>query len=145
MKKLHKNYWRLGWVMLINSVIVFVLLSGPIRVHQQREQIFESMRMNPPPFSYWKALFASPLPLLAVLVLLIGIAAEVRRNILSPVFNLTPFVVFLTATLWERAKVSGEATAQELFLGKVLVIYPLVAIIAVYLIFYIAALRTRDG
>ena len=47
-------------------------------------------------------------------------------------------MVWLIAALWERAKVVDDPM-HELFLVKVLFIYPLVAVITVDAIFYAAA------
>jgi hypothetical protein len=145
MRRLNRNYWRLGWVLLINGAVILLLLSAPIRVYHDQQLIFGSMGSNPPPFSYWKELFASPWMPVVALVLLVGIVAEVRRTILSPIVNLTPYVIWLIVALWERAQVAGEATSQDLFLGKVLFIFPLTVIIAIDLIFYIAAFRRRKA
>jgi hypothetical protein len=95
----------------------------------------------PLPFSYWKELFATPWVPILVLVLLIGIVAELRRSVLSPVFTLVPYIAWLIVALCDRARVAAEASPQDLFLGKVLLIIPLAVIIAVDLIFYVAAIR----
>ena len=74
------------------------------------------------------------MPILAI-VLLVGIVAEARRSVLSPVVNLAPYVVWLIVALWERANVAAEAAPQELYFGKVLLVLPLAVVIAVDLIF----------
>jgi hypothetical protein len=74
-------------------------------------------------------------------VLLVGILAEMRRTVLSPIIILSPCVVWLAVALWERAKVAGEATPSELFLGEVLLILPLTAVIVVDVIFYVIGFR----
>jgi hypothetical protein len=84
---------------------------------------------------------ATPWVPVVVIVLLAGIVAELRRTILSPILNLAPYVVWLIVALWERAKVAGEATPQDLFLGKVLLIIPLAVVIAIDLAFYVVAFR----
>jgi len=145
MRRLNVNYWRLGWVSLTNGALIVLLLSGPIRAYNGQQLISEGLRTTPPPFSYWKELFASPWVPVVVLVLLLGIVAEVRRTVLSPIVNLSPYVVWLIVALWERARVAGEATSQELFLGKVLLILPLAVVIVVDLVFYAFAFRRRQA
>ena len=141
MRRLNRNYWRFGWVLLTNGALSLLLLAGPIREYRNQELLHQAMRTTPPVFSYWKELFAAPWVPLVVLVLLIGILAETRRTVLSPIVNLAPYVLWLITALWERAKVAAEATPYELFLGKVLLIFPLTVVIAVDIIFYIAAFR----
>ena len=145
MRRLNRNYWRLGWVLLTNGVVILLFLTAPVRMHHDQQLISGSLRANPPQFSYLKEFFADPWGPILVLTLLAGIVAEVRRTILSPILNLTPYVIWLIVALWERAQVAGEATSQDLFLGKVLFIFPLTVIIAVDLIFYIAAYRRRQA
>lgn len=145
MRQLNRNYWRLGWVLLTNGVVILLFLSGPIRAHHEQQLLYQVMRTAPPPFSYVHELFADLWVPLLVLTLLGGILAEVRRTVLSPIVNLTPYVIWLIVALWERAQVAGEATPQDLFLGKVLFIFPLTVIIAIDLIFYIAAFRRRKA
>jgi hypothetical protein len=122
---LDRDYWRLGWVLLTNCVLAVLLLTGPIRIHHDRQLLYQAIRTTPPPFSYWKEFFTTAWAPLMTLILFIGIVAEVLRSTLSPVLNLAPYVVWLAAALWERARVAGEGTSQELFLGKVLLIIPL--------------------
>lgn len=140
MKRLNRNYWRLGWVLLTNGAVILLLLIGPIRAYHDQQLLNRVMRTTPPAFSYWKELFAAPWVPLMLVVLLVGMLAEVRRTVLSPIFNLAPYAVWLIVALWERAKVVDDAT-HELFLGKVLLIFPLAAVIAVDVIFYVAAFR----
>lgn len=103
------------------------------------------MGTAPEPFSYWKELFATPWVPVVALILLVGIGAEVRRNTLSPVFNLSPYAVWLVVALWERAKTGGEASPYDLFLGKVLLIIPLILVIAIDLIFYLVAFKRSQA
>jgi len=145
MKPLNRNYWRLGWVFLTNGALTLLLLTAPIRAHHDKQLLSEAMRTAPRAYSYWKELLATPWVPVVALVLLVGIAAEVRRTVLSPIVNLAPYVTWLIVALWERARVAGEATPQELFLGKVLLIIPLVVIIAIDLIFYVVAFRRRQA
>lgn len=140
MRRLNRNYWRLGWVLLTNGAVSLLLLIGPIRVYHDEQLLHQVMRTTAPAFSYWKELFAAPWVPLMLVVLLVGMLAEVRRTVLSPIFNLAPYVVWLIVAFWERAKVVDDAT-HELFLGKVLLIFPLVAVIAVDVVFYVAAFR----
>jgi hypothetical protein len=145
MKPLNRNYWRLGWVFLTNGALALLLLTAPIRAHHDKQLLSEAMRTAPRAYSYWKELLATPWVPVVALVLLVGIAAEVRRTALSPIVNLAPYVAWLIVALWERARVAGEATPQELFLGKVLLIILLVVVIAIDLIFYVVAFRRRQA
>ena len=145
MRRLRRSYWRLGWVLLTNGALILLLLSGPIRAHHDQQLIYESMRTTPPPFSYWEELFATPWVPAIALVLLVAIVAEMSRTVFSPILNLSPYVVWLILALWERARVAGEATPQELYLGKVLLIIPLAVVIAIDLIFYVVAFRRRQA
>jgi hypothetical protein len=145
MKQLNRSYWRLGWILLTNSALSLLLLTGPIRAHQDQQLLYESMHTSPPAYSYWRELTATPWVPVVVIVLLAGIVAELGRTILSPIVNLAPYVVWLIVALWERAKVAGEATPQDLFLGKVLLIIPLAVVIAIDLVFYLVALRRMQA
>lgn len=145
MKPLNRNYWRLGWVLVTNGSLILLLLTGPVRTHHEQQLIYESMRTTPPPFSYLKELFSSPWMPVMAFVLLVGIVAEVRRTVASPIFNIGPYLGWLVVALWERARVAGEATSQELFLGKVFLILPLAVVIAVDLLFYVVAYRRSRG
>src|SRR5271165_1031894 len=115
MRRLNSNYWRLGWILLTNGALSLLLLTAPIRTHHDQQLLHESMHTTPPPFSYWKELLADPWVPVVVLVLLVGMVAEVRRTILSVILNLAPYIVWLMVALWERARAAGEATAQELY------------------------------
>lgn len=141
MKRLNGNYWRLGWILLTNGALVFLLLSGPIRAHQHQQVLHEALGTPLEPFSYWKQLFAAPWVPVVVLVLLLGISSELRRSALSPILNLGPYVAWLVVALWERARIIGEASPYELLLGKVLLIIPLSLVIAIDLLFYLLAFR----
>jgi hypothetical protein len=145
MRRLNKNYWRFGWILLTNGALIFLLLSGPIRVHHDQQVLHEALGTAPEPFSYWKQLIAAPWVPVVALVLLVGIGAEVRRTALSPIFNLGPYVVWLLVALWERARVVGEAPPYELYLGKVLLIIPLTVVVVVNLVLYALAFRRRQA
>jgi hypothetical protein len=140
MKRLKRNHWRLGWVLLTNGVVILLFLSGPIRAHHDQQLLHQVMRTAPPPFSYVHAFFADPWGPLLVLTLLGGILAEVRRTVLSPIINLGPYVLWFIVALWEQAKAAGEATPYELSLGKLFLII-LAVVIGVDLVFYVVAYR----
>lgn len=130
MRRLNRNYWRLGWVLLANSAVVAFQLTAPIRAHHGQQLLYQALRMATPPFSYWKELFSDPwVPVLAA-ILLAGIVAELRRNLLSPILNLAPF------TMWLVLAFRDPAYSKQLLL-----ILPLAVVIATYLAFYIAAFR----
>ena len=48
MKPLNKSYLRLGWVLLTNGVLAFLLLTGPVRVHHEQQLLYQAMRTTPP-------------------------------------------------------------------------------------------------
>jgi hypothetical protein len=145
MRRLNRSYWRLAWVLLTNGVVILLFLSGPIRAHHEQQLLHQVMRTTPPPFSYIHEFFSDPWGPIIVATLLVGIAAEVRRTILSPIVNLGPYLVWLIRFLWQEVKVASGATPFEVSPGviMVLIIIPLAVVIAVDLIFYIAAFRRR--
>ena len=144
MKRLNRNYWRHGWILLTNGAVILLFLSGPIRAHHEQQLLHQVMRTAPPPFSYAHEFFANPWGLLLVLTLLGGILAELRRTVLSPIVNLGPYVVWFIVALLEQAKDAGEATPYELSLGKVFLII-LALVIAVDLVFYALAFHRRQA
>jgi hypothetical protein len=147
MTRLNRNYWRLIWVLLTNGVVIFLFLSGPIRAHHEQQLLYQVMRTAAPPFSYIHEFFSDPWRPIIVATLLVGIVAEVRGTILSPIVNLGPYVVWLVMFLWEAVKVAGGATPSEVSPGVivVLIVIPLAVVIAVDLIFYVVAFRRRQA
>jgi hypothetical protein len=140
MRRLNRNYWRLGWVLLTNGGLTLSLLTGPLRVHHDTELLYATIRMATPQFSYWRELFIAPwVPVLA-LILLLGIVAELRRTVFSSILNMTPYLAWLSVALWDRTKFTGEVDPQELFLNKLLLII-LTMVVVTDLIFYLAAFR----
>jgi hypothetical protein len=132
MRRLNKNYWRLGWIVLVNSAVLVLQLTGPIRAHHDQQLLDQVMRTAPQAFSYWKELFSDPwVPALAA-ILLIGIVAEIRRNALSPLFNLAPFAFWLVLTF-----------RDSFYSKQLLLILPLAMVIVVELVFYALAFRRR--
>jgi hypothetical protein len=142
MRKLNRNYLRLGWILLTNGSLVFLFLSGPIRIHHQEELLHQVMRTPSPPFSYVREFFSDPWAPLLVLALLGGILAEVLRNFLSPVMNLGPYVVWFIVGLREQMRVAGEVTTYETSLGKMFLAI-LAVVIAIDAFFYVIALKPR--
>lgn len=142
MRKLNRNYWRLGWILLTNGSLVFLFLSGPIRRHHQEELLHQVMRTPSPHFSYVHEFFSDPWVPLLLLALLGGIFAEVRRNVFSPVMNLVPYVVWFIVGLREQMRVAGEVTTYETSLGKMFLAI-LAVIIAIDAFFYVNALKPR--
>jgi hypothetical protein len=140
MRKLNRNYFRLGWVLLTNGLVILLFLSGPIRAHHQQQLLYQVMRTPAPPFSYAHEFFADLWGPLLVLTLLGGILAEVLRTVLSPIINLTPYVVWLIVGLWEQTRVAGQATPYEISLGKMFLTI-LAVIIAIDVLIYVIALR----
>lgn len=130
MRRLNRNYWRLGWVVLLNSAVVVLQLTGPVRAYHDQQLLHQAMRTAPPVFSYWKELFSDPwVPVLGV-VLLAGIVAEVRRNALSPIPNVAPFAFWLVLAL------------RDTFYSKqLLLVFPLAIVIVIDLLFYALAFR----
>ena len=115
---------------VINSAVVALQLTAPNSRTPRQQMLHQVMRTAPPGFSYWKELCSDPwVPVLAV-ILLAGIVAEVRRNALSPIFNLAPFAFWLVLAF------------QDPFYNKqLLLIFPLAVVIVVELIFYALAFR----
>lgn len=143
MNRLPRSYWRLAWVLLTNALVMFLLLTGPFRVHHDQQALQRLLQSPPEPFSYWGQLFSAPWLPLMVLVLLFGIVSEIRRSALSPIFNLGPYLVWLAVALWERARLAGQASPYELYVGKMLLMLPLTILIIVGLIFYAFAFRRK--
>ena len=143
MKRLNRDYWRLAWVLLTNGIVIFFFVSGPVKAHHDQQLLYQVMRTSPPPFSYLHEFFSGFWGPFLVFTLLGGILAEVWRSVLSPVFNLGPFVAWFIGGLWERTKVANEATPYELFLGKIFLVV-LAVVIAVDLLFYVIAFRRRQ-
>jgi hypothetical protein len=133
MTRLNSNYWRLGWVLLINGGVVASQLTAPIRSRHDQEVLYQAMRVAPPAFSYWNALFSDPwVPVLAV-ILLAGVVAEVRRNAFSPILNLAPLAFWLVLVL-----------RDPFYSKQLLLILPLAAVIVVDLFFYALAFRRKQ-
>lgn len=134
MRRLNKNYWRLGWVLIANSIVVALQLIGPVRAYEDQQLIHQAMRTAPPVFSYWKELFSDPwVPVLTV-VLLVGIVAEVRRNALSPILNMGPFVFWLVL-----------AFRDPFYSKQLLLIVPLAVLIVADFVFYVLAFRRSQA
>jgi hypothetical protein len=147
MRKLKENYWRSVWVLLTNGLVILLFLSGPIRSHHQQELIYQAMRTAPPTFSYFREFFSDPWRPTIVTILTLGIVADFFRSILSPIFNLGIYLVWLVMFLWEEAKVVRGATPSEVSPGLIIVLFiiPLVAVFGVNLGFYAHALRRADA
>jgi len=134
MRRLNRNYWRLGWVLAVNGAVVVLQLTGPVRSYHDQQLLHQAMRTAPPVFSYWKELFSDPwVPVLGV-ILLVGIVAEVRRNALSPIFNVSPFTFWLVL-----------AFRDSFYSKQLLLIFPLAVVIVVDLVFYAFAFRRRQA
>lgn len=130
MRRLNRNYWRFGWVVIVNSAVVVLQLTGPIRGHHDQQLIYRAMGAAPPAASYWKELFADPWAPMLGAILVAGIVAEVRRNALSPMLNVAPFVLWLVLAL-----------RDPFYSEQLLLIFPLAAIILVGIVFYALAFR----
>jgi hypothetical protein len=142
-KRLGTNYWRLSWIVLTNGVLVFPFFAAPLW-ERRTELSLHRVGVALPPFSYWRQLFASPWWLqLGVLVLLVGIVAELRRSILSPIFNLGLYVAGLILALLGQATDIVRGTQREVSPGVVLLfgIVPFALIVAVDAAFYVHAFR----
>lgn len=132
MRRLNRNYWRLGWVLVVNSAVVVLQLTGPVRAYHDQQLLHHATRTAPPVFSYWKELFSDPwVPVLGA-ILLVGIVAEVRRNALSPIFNVAPFAFWLVL-----------AFRDSFYSKQLLLIFPLAVVIVTDLVFYALAFRRR--
>jgi hypothetical protein len=133
MRRLNGNYWRLGWVLLVNSTVVALQLTAPIRAYRDQQLLHQVMQTIPPAFSYWKDLFIDPWGPVFAAILVAGVVTEVRRSILSPIFNLIPFAFWLVL-----------AFRDSFYSKQLLVIFPLALVIAVNLTFYALAFRRRQ-
>jgi hypothetical protein len=140
MRKLNRNYWRLGWILLTNGSWVLLFLSGPIRAYYQEERLYQVLRTPSQPFSYVHQYFSDPWMPLLVLALLGGIFAEVRRNVFSPIINLVPYLVWFIVGLREQIRVAGEVTLYEASWEKIFLAI-LAVIIAIDAFFYVIALK----
>jgi hypothetical protein len=105
------------------------------------------MRTAPPTFSYFREFFSDPWRPTIVTILTLGIVADFFRSILSPIFNLGIYLVWLVMFLWEEAKVVRGAAPSEVSPGLILVLFiiPLVALFGVNLGFYAHVLRRADA
>jgi hypothetical protein len=142
-KRLGRNYWRLGWIVLTNGVLVFPFFMAPL--WQRRTELsLHRVGVVLPPFSYWRQLFASPWWLqVGVLILLVGIVAELRRSIVSPIFNLSPYVAGVVLAVLGQAADLMRGTHREVSPGAVLLfgIAPFALIAAINAAFYVHAFR----
>jgi len=77
-----------------------------------------------------------------VTIIALGIVADFLRSILSPIFNLGIYLVWLAMFFWEEARVVRGAPS-EVSSGVILVLFiiPLIAVIGVNLGFYGHAFR----
>ena len=110
--RLSKNHWRMAWVVLADSAIIFWLVTAPIREYHNRTELYRLLETPQPPLSFW-AQFANPWLLTAVLALAIGILAEISRSVFSLLFNTVPFVLFSGWWVIDRAR-SPERDAEAL-------------------------------
>lgn len=80
-------------------------------------------------------------------ILALAIVADFFRSILSPIFNLGIYLVWLVMFLWEEARVVRGAAPSEVSPGLIVVLFviPLVAVIGVNLGFYAHLLRRVDA
>jgi hypothetical protein len=134
MRRLDRNYWRLGWVLVVNGAVVVLQLTGPVRAYHDQQLLHQAMRTAPPVFSYWRELFSDPWVPVLGLILLVGIVAEARRNALSPIFNVAPLAFWLVL-----------AFRDSFYSKQLLVIFPLAVVIVVDLVFYTLAFRRRKA
>jgi hypothetical protein len=134
MRRLSKNRWRTGWILSLNSAIIVLLFTAPIYEYHNEGQIFHAMGTAQPPFSFWAAIFANVWTPVFLGAMALGILAEMRRSIFSPILNLLPFAALLVwaAADWVRSRGSYEG---ERSLG-LLVILPACLVVLVNAISY---------
>lgn len=94
MRRLHQNTWRLSWVLFVNTTIIVLLVTALIREYRAQGQIFKALGRPEPSILSWSSV-SSPWTLLLIVMLVLGMLAELRRSILSLLFNLIPFVAVL--------------------------------------------------
>jgi hypothetical protein len=142
-RKLNRSYWRLGWIVLTNLAVICLFLGG--MVHQRHDELllYQAMRTTPPAFSYVHEFFSDRWRPVIVITLLVGILAEVRRTILSPILNLGLYIVWFIVFSWDAIEVATGATPSEVSASLILVltVIPLAVVIGIDLFFYIPALR----
>jgi len=145
MRRLSRNYWRLAWVLFTNSLVILLFLSAPIRAPEKL--LYEALGQTAPRFWYIREFFSDPWRPIIVATLLVGIVAEARRAILSPILNLSPYVAWLIMFLWVEAGIVSDPASSEVSSGVILVlaILPLTVVIVVDLVFYILAFRRRQA
>jgi len=132
MRQLNRNYWRLSWILLVNTALVVLQLTGPVRAQQDRQAISRAMRTATPEISYWRVVFLDPWTAITMLLLLAGIVAELRRSAFSLIFNLAPFALWF-----------GLAIRDPFYSRQLLIISVLITVIVVNAGFYFAAFRHR--
>jgi hypothetical protein len=49
MRRLNRNYWRLGWVLVVNCIIIFLELAAPIHQYHNEKLMSETLRVAAPP------------------------------------------------------------------------------------------------
>ena len=143
MRKLSRNYWRLAWIVLTNIGVICLFVGGLIRERHDELLLYRAGRMVPPAFSYVHAFISDPWRVIPVVMLLGGIFAELRRTILSPILNLSLYVVWFVVFSWDAVEVSIGATPSEMAPSLIwaLTVIPLAVVVGVDLFFYIPALR----
>ena len=51
MKRLNRNHWRLGWILVVNTTVVLLELTAPIRSYHDQQLVSQAMRTAPAAFS----------------------------------------------------------------------------------------------
>jgi lysylphosphatidylglycerol synthetase-like protein (DUF2156 family) len=130
-------------MVLTNVGVICLFVGGPIRQRHDELLLYRVMRTDPPAFSYVHAFISDPWRVALVVMLLVGIFAELRRTILSPILNLGLYFVWFIVFSWDAVEFSIGATPSEVapLLVLVLTVIPLAVVIGVDLFFYIPALR----
>lgn len=140
MRRLTKNYWRTGWILLINGAVIALFLTGPIREQRDQQMLDQVVRTISPHLSYAHALFLEPWALGLIAALFVGIVVELRRVALATILNTCPFALWLAVASWDRAKAAGGATPEDLSISTLFIVV-LAVIVVINAAFYLAAFR----
>lgn len=121
MKGLTKNVWRTTWIVVVNIAIMLFVFTAQIREYRSEAQISQELR-GPHASSSWAAtLLGNPWSLALIIVLGLGIFAELRRSKMGLIFNVAPFLGLLAWWTIDSLQSHGNY-AGERSLGFVIMV-----------------------